>query len=73
MWDSVYTCVLKFTAWIAFLLYLDDVMGAFKKRRGLDISDCYSGERMESNSACEKEKKQKERQKILQKLWVHKL
>ena len=53
-----------------FLLYLDDVMRAFKKRRGLDIYVCYFGERMESNSAGEKEKKSKERQNILQKLCV---
>ena len=51
-----------------FLLYLDDFMHAFKKRRGLDIQDCYFGEGMESNSAGEKEIKRKERQNILQKL-----
>ena len=51
------------------MLYLDDVKSACFKRRGLDILDCYFGERMESNNANEKEKK--ERQNILQKLCEH--
>ena len=41
-----------------FLLYLDDFMHAFKKRRGLDIQDCYFGEGMESNSNGEKKKRE---------------
>ena len=52
----VYLCI-NFTACIAFLLYLDDVMRAFRKKRGLVIWDWYVGKRMESSSVCEKDTK----------------
>ena len=68
-----YTCVSKFTACIAFLLYLDDVMRAFRKKKGLVIQDWYFGEGMESYSMCEKGKKRKERQNFVQKLCAHTL
>ena len=57
-----HTCVSKFTACIAFLIHLDDVMRAFQKKRGLDIQDWYFSERMEINSAGEKDKKRMKRQ-----------
>ena len=62
--------VYKKTACSGFLLYLDDVMRAFQKKRGLDIQDWYFGERMDNNSAVEKEKKRR-KDKIFLKNYVY--
>ena len=43
----VYLCI-NFTAGSAFMLYLNDVMPACKKKRGLINWDWYFGERMEN-------------------------
>ena len=56
----VYLCII-FTAFIAIALYLDDVMRAFRKKRVLVNWDWYFGERMETSSLCEKDKKRKDR------------
>ena len=48
-----------FTVCIAFLLYLDDDMCAFRKKRGLVNWDWYFGERMETSNVCEKDTKRK--------------
>ena len=40
------------------------------EKRGLVNWDWYFGERMETSSVCEKDKKRKDRQKFLQKLCV---
>ena len=49
-----------FTACSVFLLYLDDVIHAFKKIRGLVILDWYFSGRMETISTPEKGNKRKE-------------
>ena len=45
-----YTCVSFLFACSVFLLYLDDVMRALEKIRGLVILDCYFSGRMETIS-----------------------
>ena len=59
-----YTCALFFTACNIFLLYLDDVMHAFEKVRGLVIQGWYFSGRMEINSMGENGNKRKECQNI---------
>ena len=54
-----------FKACIAFLLYLDDITNAFSKNRELVILKWYFGERMENNSASEKDKISKEKQNFV--------
>ena len=49
-------CII-FTACIASLLYLDDVMNAYCKKWELVIQDCYFGEGIDNNSAGEKVKR----------------
>ena len=56
----VYTYVFIFAAYRANLLYLDDVMCAFLKLRGLVIQDWYFRGRMEMHSKQEKVKKGKD-------------
>ena len=46
-------------AFIAILLYLDDVTNAYFEKKGLVISDRYFGEGMETNNAGEKVKKER--------------
>ena len=47
------------------MLYLDDIMNAYWKKRGLVITDWNFGEGMETNSEGEKVKKTKEWQNIM--------
>ena len=56
-----------------FLLYLDDVMRAFEKIRGLVIWDRYSSGRMETTSTKKKGNERKGCQNIVQKLRVHRV
>ena len=51
-------CII-FYSMLAFLLYMDEVMNAYWEKRGLVFSDWYFGEGMETNSAGEKEKKER--------------
>ena len=44
---------------MAFLLYLDEIMRAFRKKKGLVILDWDFGEGMDSNSTGEKVKKER--------------
>ena len=53
------------------MLSLDDIMRAFRKKRVLVNWDWYFGERMETSSLCEKDKKRKGRQNFVQKQCVH--
>ena len=56
---------------IYFLLYLDDVMSAFDKIRGLVIRDWYFSGRMETISTKKKGNERKELLKILLKNYVY--
>ena len=65
-----YTCVSIFTACMSFLLYLDDVMGAFKKE-GQSIRTGISVKGWRLVACVRKIKKRKERRNILQTMCTH--